>query len=277
MTRPAAVAGRFYPADPHTLAGLVDRLLLSVGSAPAGEPLAPAYVVPHAGLHYSGPTAAHVYARLRQHADQVRRVVLIGPAHYVPLVGCAVPTAEAWSTPLGQVPVDLAAALSVATAGYAVVDDDPHAQEHALEVQLPFLQQILAPDVPILPVAVGRSSVDDVAMVVSAGGAGEPGTVVLCSTDLSHYLAEPDARERDARTAEAVLALAPDRIGPRDACGVYSLRGLIGWARRAGLRPELLHLCTSAETAGDPTKVVGYSAFAFHAGPPNISHATDPG
>lgn len=259
QARRPAVAGRFYPRDPGTLAATVDRLLDEAG-APDGEPLAPAYLVPHAGYAYSGPTAAQVYARLRPHADQVRRVVLVGPAHFVRLRGCAASPSGTWGTPLGAMPVDLPGAP---VAGLAL-DDAPHAPEHALEVQLPFLQRALGRPVPILPIAVGEAATDAVAACLAAVAAGS-GTVVLCSTDLSHYLDQAAATERDARTAAAVEALAPERIGVRDACGAFALRGLLAWAREAGLRPELVDLATSADTAGDPHRVVGYAAFAFHA------------
>ncbi len=258
--RPPAVAGQFYPGQPDVLAELVDRLVDAV-DVPADEPLAPAYVVPHAGYRYSGPTAAFVYARLRRHAADVKRVVLVGPAHRVPLRGCAVPTADRWRTPLGDVAID-SAARELAAGGHAAADDAPHAPEHSLEVQLPFLQRVVGGAVPVLPMVVGASTVDDL-MVTIAAAADRPGTVVLCSTDLSHYLPDAAARQQDERTVGAVLELAAERIGVRDACGVFALRGLVGWARHDGLRPRLLHLCTSADTAGDPQRVVGYTALAF--------------
>lgn len=255
------MAGRFYPADAGVLTGLVDRLVGEV-ETPAHETAAMAYVVPHAGYQFSGPTAAHAYGRLRAQADRVRRVVLIGPAHYVELSGCAVPAAAVWRTPLGEVPVDVSLVDRLERDGHVTVDDRPHAPEHSLEVQLPFLQRVLPAGVPVLPIAVGPSSVDDVAVTLAA--VADRDTVVLCSTDLSHYLDDPTARRQDQRTAQAVLDLAPDRIGVRDACGVFALRGLLLWARQMELRPTLLDLSTSADTAGDPTRVVGYSAFAFH-------------
>jgi AmmeMemoRadiSam system protein B len=147
--------------------------------------------------------------------------------------------------------------------GHVAVDDGPHVPEHSLEVQLPFLQRALPRSVPILPVAVGSCSVDDVVITLAAAVA--PGTVVLCSTDLSHYLELPAADQQDARTARAVLDLAAERIGLRDACGVFALRGLVAWARHAGLHPDLLHRCTSADSTGDRSRVVGYAAFAFGA------------
>jgi AmmeMemoRadiSam system protein B len=286
MIRSPAVAGRFYPAGPHALTAMVDALLSPIltddspivtDDSPivaddsrivtddsrivADDDLAEAYVVPHAGYRYSGPTAAQVYARLRRHADRISRVVLIGPAHYVPLTGCAAPSVAAWATPLGEVPVDQAAVRALADAGQVAVDDDPHAPEHSLEVQLPFLQRVLPSGVPILPLVVGGSRVDEVADTLAA--ATEPGTVVLCSTDLSHYLDQAAARRRDERTTQAVLDLDADRIGIGDACGMYALRGLVGWAHRERLRPRLLQLCSSADTAGDPGRVVGYAALSF--------------
>jgi AmmeMemoRadiSam system protein B len=258
--RPPAAAGRFYPAEAHPLATVVDALLDDV-HPPAGAPLADAYVVPHAGYRYSGRTAAHVYARLRHHADRIRRVILVGPSHHVPLQGCAAPSVAAWVTALGEARIDREAIRLLARDGHVVVDDGPHAPEHSLEVQVPFLQRSLPPTVPIVPIAVGTCPVDDVVATLAA--AGKPGTVVLCSTDLSHYLDLVAAEQRDARTVRAVLDLAADRIGRWDACGVHALRGLVGWARQAGLRAELLGRCTSAEATGDASRVVGYAAFAF--------------
>jgi AmmeMemoRadiSam system protein B len=258
--RQPAVAGRFYPAGAVELAAVVDGLLDAAG-APEDEQLADAYVVPHAGYPYSGATAARVYARLRLHAGEVQRVVLIGPSHYVQLTGCAAPSQAAWRTPLGDVPVDRTVVFGLAEAGYAAVDDLPHEREHSLEVQLPFLQRVLPAGVPVVPLAVGASRPDDVLLTLLA--AVRPGTLVLCSTDLSHYLTLDAARRQDERTAQAVLDLAPERIRVRDACGLYALRGLLAWARHRRLRPGLLHLCTSADATGDLSRVVGYGAFAF--------------
>ncbi|MGC9667073.1 AmmeMemoRadiSam system protein B [Planosporangium sp. 12N6] len=259
--RPPAVAGLFYPADPRELAAEIDDLLEAV-AVPDDDVLAPAYVVPHAGYRYSGPTAAQVYARLRAHAAEVDRVVVAGPSHRQPVRGCVVPGAQRWDTPLGGLPVDRRAE-SLASAGYAAVDDVPHAAEHSLEVQLPFLRRALG-EVPVLPVVVGRAEPADVADAVRAAVAPDPaGTVVLCSTDLSHYLPDERARRHDRQTLRAVDDLAADAIGVSDACGVFALRGLVEWARRDDLRARLLDYSTSAESTGDPTRVVGYAAIAF--------------
>ncbi|OLB67351.1 MAG: AmmeMemoRadiSam system protein B [Actinobacteria bacterium 13_2_20CM_2_72_6] len=260
--RPPAVAGRFYPADAGELTALVDRLLEAVGVGAAVDEPARAYVVPHAALRYSGPTAAHAYARLRRPSPGT--VVVLGPAHYVPTQGCVVPAAACWLTPLGEVDVDVDLVRTLVRDGHVNVDDRPFAPEHSLEVQLPFLQRCRPSGLRVLPVVVGHSTVDDVVVTLSAiAEAAGPDATVLCSTDLSHYQPEPAADAQDGRTAAAVLDLAAERIGNRDACGVFALRGLVSWARHRGLRARLLDRCTSAKTGGDPARVVGYAAFAF--------------
>jgi len=258
--RQPAVAGKFYPADPDDLALLVDQLLDTVpGSGEAGG--SAAYVVPHAGYRYSGPTAAHVYAGLRGTGPGT--VVLLGPAHYVPVRGAVVPAAQRWATPLGEVPVDTDLVQALARDGHVAVDDMPFVPEHSLEVQLPFLQRSRGDGLRVLPIAVGQSTVDDVVLTLGAIAEAVPDAVLICSTDLSHYQPQAVADTQDARTTQAVLELAAERIGPRDACGVFALRGLVGWARHQKLRPRLLYRCTSAQTGGSPDRVVGYAAIAL--------------
>jgi len=259
--RPPAVAGRFYPAEPDALTGMVDDLLAAAPDR--DDPLAAAYVCPHAGYRYSGPTASHVYRRLRAHADRVRRVVLIGPAHYRPVRGCAVPVARRWLTPLGPVMLDTEGCLALVDSGHATADDEPHAPEHSLEVQLPFLQRALGFDVPVLPIVAGPSTMESVAAAIEAAVGGRDGTVVICSTDLSHYADEATAIAQDEQTLGAVLALEPDRIGLRDACGYYALRGVVDWARSRRAVPRLLHRSTSADVTNDTSRVVGYAALAL--------------
>jgi AmmeMemoRadiSam system protein B len=146
--------------------------------------------------------------------------------------------------------------------GHATADDEPHAPEHSLEVQLPFLQRALGPDVPVLPVAAGASTMDSVAQVIDAVRTVD-GTVVVCSSDLSHYADRASAEEQDSRTLRAVVDLDPEGIGMRDACGYYALRGLVYWARANGLTPRLLHRSTSADATGDASRVVGYASLAI--------------
>jgi MEMO1 family protein len=259
--RPSAVAGRFYPSERDELTEMVDGLL--DGASDADDPLAAAYISPHAGYRYSGNTASHVYRRLRAHAGAVRRVVLIGPAHYRPVRGCAVPVARRWLTPLGGVDIDVEGCAALVGSGHATADDEPHAPEHSLEVQLPFLQRALAADVPVLPMVTGPSTMDAIAEAIEAAVAGRDGTIVICSTDLSHYADEPTANAQDEQTVGAVLALDPDRIGMRDACGYYALRGLVHWARTRQSVPRLLHRSTSADATNDTSRVVGYAALAL--------------
>jgi AmmeMemoRadiSam system protein B len=256
------MAGAFYPADPAGLADLVDRLLAAVPVArDVGLPVGA--VAPHAGYRYSGAVAAAAYAHLARRRERTDRVVVLGPAHRVSLRGMAVPGVDAFATPLGRVRVDEEArAAAVASPGVAV-DDGPHAGEHSLETQLPFVQRALGPGVEVLPVLVGDTPPGQVAALVAALSA--PGAVTVVSTDLSHYLDLTAARERDARTAAAVVAREDRALRPADACGFFPLRGLLRFAADRDLDVRLLALATSADAGSDPHRVVGYGAFLLGA------------
>lgn len=251
--RPAAVAGRFYPGDAVQLRTMIRRMLDKI-DIPADEQFAPAYVVPHAGYRFSGPVAAHVYARLERFTDRIDRVVILGPSHFVPLEGCAGSPAGMWETPLGD--------IHTVDAPNLPADAAPHEREHSIEVQVPFLQEVLG-KARITPIAVGATRAEAVADVIDAAVADDPRTIVLCSTDFSHFHPDEIAREIDRRTAAAVLALDPARVQRGDACGIFGLRGLLAWAARKGYRARQLDLRTSADTFGNPERVVGYPAFAF--------------
>ncbi len=264
--RPAAVAGTFYPGDADELAAVVDSLLagarLRAGEGAVGQ--APVVlVVPHAGYVYSGPVAASAYERVRDRP--VRRVAVLGPAHYVPLTGIAVPASAAFATPIGEIPVEVGTCAALAERHDCItVDDRPHRPEHSIEVQLPFLQRVLDDGWTCVPLVVGETEPDQVADVLDTlcfGGDLLP----VVSTDLSHYLDRGSAGRRDRHTAQAVVDRDAAAIGPRDACGAFPLRGLLCWARRHDLTVRLLHLGTSADTVGDPQRVVGYGAFAVFA------------
>ncbi len=263
VRRPVA-AGNFYPRDARELASTVDALLAEAAenrpSSPAEVGAAPlrALIVPHAGYVYSGPIAASAYVRLRSLVGAIERVVLLGPAHFMPLEGAAVPPDDAWATPLGEVALDAGLRRTAMGAG-AALDRRPHQDEHALEVQLPFLQRLQLA-APVLPVAVGDCTPEEAADLMEAL-AGEGG-LLLVSTDLSHYHDRATARRLDRHTADAVLARDVQAIFPNDACGVWALRGIVAWAARRELAVELLDLRTSGDTAGDPGRVVGYGAFA---------------
>lgn len=259
--RPPAVAGSFYPANPEALLDAV-RSSFAGSRVPNGEPPVPkALVVPHAGYVYSGPIAASAYRRLVPGRATIRRVVLLGPSHHYPLAGLAVSGADALATPLGLIPVDDEARRAALAVPGVRIDDAAHAAEHSLEVQLPFLQTVLE-QFEVLPLAVGRCPAEDVAAVLDAVWGG-PETVVVVSTDLSHYHRYADAVALDRRTAASIAALRPEAIGDRDACGAYPLRGLLTAARARSLTAELLDLRNSGDTAGDPERVVGYGALTF--------------
>lgn len=255
-TRPPVVAGSFYPADGKELAATVDTLLDAArksdrGSRPVG------LVVPHAGYLHSGPVAATGYAQLGRPAAGIHRVAVLGPSHFVDLTGLAVPRVDRLDTPLGAARVDTAASRGLVDAGLARAADVPHASEHSIEVQLPFLQRILPEEATYVAVAVGHPEPDRVADAIDRLDA----DLVVVSTDLSHNETEKRARLLDRRTATAVVDRTPSEIGPFDACGSHALRGLLVWAIRHGHRVELLDLRTSADTAGRPERVVGYGAF----------------
>jgi AmmeMemoRadiSam system protein B len=257
-TREPAVAGAFYPSDPQELRAAVERLLdrAAVRTGPPPRAL----VVPHAGYLYSGPVAASAYARLRPHAARYRRVVLLGPAHRWPLRGLALPDADAFETPLGPVPIDRAALARLDNPAVAV-SAEAHRFEHSLEVQLPFLQVVLA-RFALLPLLVG-SDAGAAAAAVLDGFLDAPDTLVVVSSDLSHYLAFDEARRRDAASCRAIEALDATALGPDDACGAAPLRGLLLAAARHGLAAETLDLRNSGDTSGDRYRVVGYGAWSF--------------
>ncbi|MFZ5467572.1 MAG: AmmeMemoRadiSam system protein B [Pseudomonadota bacterium] len=257
--RPAAVAGRFYPADPAELRRQLEAYV------PAGQPGAArpkALIAPHAGYVYSGPVAGRAYARLAEARGSIERVVLLGPAHFVHLRGLALPEAGAFETPLGAVPVDAAAARAIAGLPQVITSDHPHAPEHSLEVHLPFLQQALGA-FSVVPLVVGDATFEEVDEVLETlwGGAE---TLVVVSTDLSHFLDHAAARQMDAVTAEAIDALWPEAIGFEQACGRVPLGGLLRLARRQGMGIERLDLRNSGDTAGHRHQVVGYGAWALY-------------
>lgn len=266
-TRPAAVAGMFYPADPAELGRIVGAQLAEARSeiGPA-EPVAVCpkmLLVPHAGFVYSGPVAARAYALLARWRTQIRRVVLLGPAHRVAVQGLAAPQASSFETPLGRVAVDATAMASLADLPQVTISAAAHAQEHSLEVQLPFLQTVLEPGFTLVPLVVGRASEDEVAQVLERLWGGDE-TLILISSDLSHYQAYAQAQALDRATIDQVLRL-DGRLSHEQACGASPLRGALRLARQRGLGARLLDLRNSGDTAGDRARVVGYAAVAFEA------------
>ncbi|MDP3844401.1 MAG: AmmeMemoRadiSam system protein B [Oxalobacteraceae bacterium] len=257
--RQPAVAGTFYPAQRQQLASNLEAMLKA--AKPGGHAIFPkAIVVPHAGYRYSGPTAAAAYARLAAGRTAIRRVVLLGPVHRVPVRGLALSGADAFATPLGKIALDAAAITSIADMRQVVVSPAAHAMEHSLEVQLPFLQSVLD-DFTLVPLAVGDATPAEVAQVLEALWGG-PETVIVISSDLSHFLPYRTAQAVDRETVHSILQL-DSTLTHEQACGGTPVNGLLLAAQRHHLRPELLELCNSGDTAGDRERVVGYASFVF--------------
>ncbi len=258
--RPAAVAGAFYPGDPRQLAADLDELLGGVESFEPRLAWPKALVVPHAGYIYSGAIAARAYDELRGARGAVRRVVLLGPVHRVPVGGLALPSADAFATPLGTIAVDADARRELAGLAQVVQSEPAHAMEHSLEVQLPFLQRMLG-EFSLVPFAVGDTTVDQVAEVIDRLWGGRE-TLFVISTDMSHYHPYEVASRMDSDTARRIEAFATN-IDHQQACGATPLNGFLRVAQAKGLTMRKLGVCNSGDTAGGKGRVVGYASFAL--------------
>lgn len=258
--RPPAVAGLFYPENANELRHDVNGYI--AGSSPhaavTGRPKA--LIVPHAGYQYSGPVAGVAYRLLRDWSAIIRHVVMIGPSHRVAMRGLAVPSVDAFATPLGSVPIDVTGRERLLELGLVGISDAAHAAEHSLEVQLPFLQVVLE-DFDILPLTVGFAASEQVARVIDAAWGG-PDTLVLISSDLSHYHTWSEARQLDAGTTRAIMERRSD-LPDEQACGACGINGLMQVARRRDLAVELLDQRNSGDTAGDRSRVVGYGSYVL--------------
>ena len=249
----------FYPANPATLARDLESMLGKV--AQPASPIPKAIIAPHAGYIYSGPIAATVYAALRPARECITRVALLGPTHRVAVRGLALPDAESFATPLGTIEIDAEAVAALQRLPQITVSGPAHALEHSLEVHLPFLQKVLA-QFRLVPLAVGQARAEEVAEVLDVLWGG-PETLLVISSDLSHYLPYAEAQTTDRGTCESILKLSTT-INHRQACGATPVTGLTLAARRRGLKPMLLDLRNSGDTAGDKQRVVGYASFAFY-------------
>jgi AmmeMemoRadiSam system protein B len=257
--RPAAVAGLFYPRETAALRSLLARQLReNAGTGAAPKVL----IAPHAGYVYSGPVAAHAYNRVKASTPEIRRVVLLGPAHRVALRGLALPTVTAFRTPLGDIPLDNEAMDNLRDLPQVLRSDLAHEAEHSLEVHLPFLQTVLG-DFSLVPLVVGSTPAAAIAEVLERLWGG-PETLVVVSTDLSHYHAYADARRLDEDTARHIEAMQPT-LTSEQACGAYPLNGLMQVVRKRNLRITRLDLRNSGDTAGGRERVVGYGAWAIDA------------
>ncbi len=256
--RPAAVAGMFYPDDAPTLKQMV-RGFLDQATSSGAPPKA--IIAPHAGYIYSGPVAASAYHLLESKRDQIKRVVLLGPSHRVPLLGLAASSADTFSTPLGTIPLDQEMIGQLSQLPQVKLMNEAHMMEHSLEVHLPFLQTILNEFV-LVPLVVGETSANEVCEVLEQAW-GDDSTLIVISSDLSHYHDYETARAMDNQTSEAIEHLDPSKIGYDNACGRIPVSGLLTLARKRGMNVETVDLRNSGDTAGSKDQVVGYGAYVF--------------
>lgn len=258
--RQPAVAGSFYPGNPAELHAMLRRFLAQPAADPHGPPKA--IIAPHAGYIYSGPVAASAYAQLRTRAQNISRVILLGPSHRVAFRGIAATSADTYATPLGTVALDHAALAALADLPFVQVIDQAHQFEHSLEVHVPFLQEVLN-NFTLVPLVVGDATPEQVAAVLERLWGGEE-TLIVVSSDLSHYHSYADAQRQDSATSEAISHLRYEDLGSDDACGRIPVSGLLYLARQRGLACRTLDLRNSGDTAGPRDRVVGYGAYVFH-------------
>jgi len=258
--RPPAVAGAFYPDAPSTLRRQLSELLDQADASK--DPAPKAIVVPHAGYIYSGPIAATAFKSVAPARDRIRRVVLLGPSHRVAFRGIASTRSSAYETPLGRVPLDHDGVAELVRSGKVKVLDEAHAAEHSLEVNVPFLQMVLE-EFSLIPLVVGDAAPAEVGAVIDQLWGG-PETLIVISSDLSHYHPYEEARRLDRKTSDAIEALQYELLDYESACGRAPLSGLLWEARRLGLEARTLDLRNSGDTAGDHRRVVGYGAYAIH-------------
>ena len=266
--RQAAVAGQFYPAIATDLAADINQYLADaqadaqIEDTVASGRFPRAIIVPHAGYIYSAPVAASAFRQLAPYASQIHRVVLLGPSHRVPFYGIATSSADSYQTPLGEIPLDRSAIEKLETLPQVQRMDHAHQWEHSLEVQLPFLQQLLG-EFTLVPLVVGEAAASDVASVIDTLWDDE-NTLFVISSDLSHYHDYVTAQQMDRQTADAIEALDETAITDDGACGRNPVKGLLRAAREHGLRVKTLDLRNSGDTAGPRDQVVGYGAWLFY-------------
>lgn len=256
--RQPVVAGMFYPADPVELKETVDGF---IDAAPADAPPPKAIIVPHAGYVYSGPVAASAYRLLRPLHERISRVVLLGPSHRVGFRGMALSSAEAFSTPLGRITIDHSQDEALQKLEAVSVMDEAHRMEHSLEVHLPFLQVVLD-HFSLIPIVVGDAEPEEVARVLETLWGGDE-TLIVISSDLSHYQDYTSAQHLDHATSVAIEELRYEDLAYDDACGRNPIRGLLYYSRRHGLHGTAIDVRNSGDTAGPKDRVVGYGAYIF--------------
>lgn len=257
--RKAAVAGLFYPKKEKELSQMVERF---ISEAQADDIIPKALIAPHAGYVYSGPIAGTAYAYLKKTASAYTKAVVIGPAHRLAFSGVAAPSHDYFETPLGRVLIDRETITKLESLGFVQILDAAHAEEHSLEVQIPFLQKTL-PEMSLVPLLVGRIESDRLSSLIGLL-AEDQTNIIIISSDLSHFEEYSHAQALDQETSRSIESLEDKRISGEAACGVYPIRGLLQYAREAGLRVKTVDLANSGDTAGSKDSVVGYGAYVFY-------------
>jgi AmmeMemoRadiSam system protein B len=251
------VAGRFYPGQQSVLKQTVAELL---GDAPTVDIEQPkAIIVPHAGYVYSGSVAATAYKPFLKFKHNIRNIILVGPAHFVTFFGIATTFADSFITPLGAVEVNHELVKSALECDPVLELDQAFQQEHCLEVQLPFISELF-PNAKITPLLVGNAKYSDVATLLKKLW-GDKDTLIIISSDLSHYHDYKTANKLDQATSDAIESIQPDKMEPHSACGKIPIQGLLQCAKEFGLKVNKLDLRNSGDTAGDKSRVVGYGAY----------------
>jgi len=257
--RRPAVSGQFYPDDPTELKALLNQMFQQ--ARPSNPSHVKAVIAPHAGFIYSGPVAASAYQVLKSQAEQIKRVILLGPSHRVGFYGMATSSAAKFEMPQGYIPLDREAIHLIRSLPQVMENDQAHLFEHSLEVQLPFLQTVLN-DFTLVPLVVGECPPDQVAEVLELLWGGDE-TLIVISSDLSHYNPYPIAQQQDQKTSEAIVNMQPQQIEYGDACGRNPVNGLLVSAKKHGLSSQMVDLRNSGDTAGSRDRVVGYGAYLF--------------
>lgn len=260
-TRRPAVAGTFYPGSESSIHEMLDEYLDEARERSTADVRPKALIVPHAGWIYSGPVAASAYVLLEPLRGTIERIVLLGPSHFIPFEGLALTKNDEFATPLGEIPIDIGATSTLGDLDFVQAWDRPHSREHSLEVQLPFVQKILG-EFELVPIAVGEASAAQVGEAIERLW-GDEGTLILISSDLSHYEEYDRARQIDEQTAGAIDSLSRTDIGPYEACGCRPINGMIHAARAREMTCKRLDLRNSGDTAGPKDRVVGYGAWAL--------------
>ncbi len=260
--RPAAVAGMFYPDDPEDLRHMVSRFLKDAHHVVDEKPAKPrAIIAPHAGYIYSGPVAASAYSYVESMKDTINNVVLIGPSHRVPLIGLATSNADYFATPLGNIPINRALTESINELPFVTALDQAHAMEHSLEVHLPFLQMTLH-EFSLVPIVAGDASPDQVNQLIEVACKADD-TLLVISSDLSHYHDYETAKRMDQDTCQAIEALDIRSVDSHHACGYIPVRGLLNYAKQHHLHAITVDCRNSGDTAGPRDQVVGYGSYVF--------------